>query len=94
MSEQHTPGPWEDMGGIIHPKGTPDTWLFDSRHWGRSTTRYKADRALATAAPELLDALEELAADVKEGWFSNGEWRQSSITKAVAAIAKAKGGPL
>ena len=90
----HTPGPWHQGGLDRHDK-----------HWMRETRDAKgrgiawcgtfpedeahANARLIAAAPEMLEALEEIvsAAD-GDGWSQ----LDADLRKARAAIAKAKGG--
>lgn len=79
MSEQHTPAPWtpEYMGDV---NGVRMSWLVkDKLSIG---TRNPADEALASAAPELLEALKALREQC--------EYRDLRDI-ADAAIAKATG---
>ncbi len=98
MSTQHTPGPWTlDLGNIgadmkNHvPIDAPDhggiaqvVWVMeDDASASKSTPACEANAFLIAAAPELLEALKQIAA----GQYVEGEEREI----ARAAIAKATG---
>lgn len=106
MEIKYTPGPWvvgasdflEQWVCIDAPNGDPD---LDYKSWeglamaygceespSKGLEKAKANAQLIAAAPELLEALAEVvnAAD-GEGWSQ----LDPSLSKARAAIAKAKG---
>jgi hypothetical protein len=99
---KHTPGPWvydKKFNRIISEKEwsvSPDD-NFDGIHTtiietfgamgGQETA---ADIALICAAPDMLEALKELAK--QEDWIGEDISPDSPIGKAWAAIAKAEGG--
>lgn len=97
MTTKHTPGPWhlsaakdciwhQDHGRICTPPNHAQVW------------NWEPNARLIAAAPELLEALEDLE---QQGWFKHivslckKETSDSSlfdsVTKARAAIAKARG---
>ena len=93
--QQHTPGPWAyivpDGYVVRHPQIYSDfgpvanaTWLGENK-----LDQLKSNARLIAAAPELLEALEEIvsAAD-GDGWSQ----LDADLRKARAAIAKATGG--
>ena len=93
--QQHTPGPWAyivpDGHVVRHPQIYSDfgpvanaTWLGENK-----LDQLNANARLIAAAPELLEALEEIvsAAD-GDGWSQ----LDADLRKARAAIAKATGG--
>lgn len=106
MTTKHTPGPWSIEyplpGDTSHcaksgcqmaiqaPIGPDVCWIRSFSEWSEMA---KANARLIAAAPELLEALENiwdfLAEDDGEGACS--PLYQSSIDKVKAAIAKAKG---
>lgn len=101
-ARRHTPGPWDyDMDYIVASdpdRRHPDIYIAEIAHSddeGRiaSPPQQDANRRLIAAAPELLEALDELLAqtvdmDLKYGiGLSEGE--DDARTKALAAIAKA-----
>ena len=94
----HTPGPWErhETGAIVGPK------LDDKPVWLRpviarfETGVKEADARLIAAAPELLEALEDLVELAKCAMqTANGDIGEYDINEelkqARAAIAKARG---
>jgi hypothetical protein len=95
---QHTPGPWviaHTFDGAIYPQHTNPQAVPDGAaiHQPAIAVAYKpADGALCAAAPDLLEACEELL----RTWGAiartagSHEARQAGL-KAEAAIAKAKG---
>ncbi len=97
MSNAWTPGPWEYEATTI----TPDfvgSKVFRFSVDGVDLPTTEANACVAAAAPELFDALEEVAACMLNG--GDGEtgdygWRISRLTKARpmirAALAKARG---
>ena len=94
---KHTPGPWvvkrasepeestefyftSDKGVIGYWKGgrhrhTDDQWLLT-----------EADANLIAAAPELLEALKSIVQ-----WVEQGDYEESFLSDARAAIARARG---
>lgn len=94
MSEaKHTPGPWRvGKGGpnMCPTVGTEKGLMVAMVAYGDSHPT-QANARLIAAAPDLLEALEELA-DLFDAMVS-GEYRPDSFTTqpARAAIAKAKG---
>lgn len=87
MIAQHTPGPWE-----IWPA---ENSVVITESLGRhiaaiplATHEWKENARLIAAAPELLEALEELEA---LGSLELPQRRDAALLKAKAAIAKAKG---
>lgn len=90
MSAAHTPGPWRVSG-----KAT----INGGRGWiaSVSTLNRNANARLIAAAPELLEALEQIAwlSTNHGGWFEQDEFGEyvklGSI--AQAAIAKTRGEP-
>lgn len=95
----HTPGPWAAFtvhSASVNPYcayliAGPKTRIMD-----RTVGFTREDAYLIAAAPDLLEALEELFADYKQLADSGdaGFWRledQEAGKKALAAIARAKG---
>jgi hypothetical protein len=101
MTQTHAPGPWENNGcGLIFgpPLGGDDA---DESAWDSVLVCYvdsesldpdtiEANANLIAAAPELLEALDNLAEhiDSKSGDFA---MRAHFLKEAFAAIAKARG---
>lgn len=87
----HTPGPWLCSGtSVSNPQANrPNATICDVSGWGnRDEAEQIANARLIAAAPDLLAALEDmlnLTLDEDDIAVS------SRITKARAAIAKAKG---
>lgn len=102
MSSKHTPGPWvahkaEDLHGYNHFVMTPNGFLGylpKDSEGGGAQLFIKADAHLIAAAPELLEALIRLEAELVEDKY--GECYEPSpfenLALARAAIAKATGG--
>ena len=93
--EQHTPGPWKAVEAPYNPAGWlwvqngPGALLADvHKNPNIPLDARNANARLMAAAPELLEALQEIitAAD-GEGWSQ----LDASFTKARAAISKAIG---
>ena len=92
---KHTPGPWAHINPdgytVRHPQVYSDTgpvcnatWLGDGR-----INELRANARLIAAAPETLEALQEIVAAADgEGWSQ----LDATLAKARAAIAKATGG--
>lgn len=93
MTTKHTPGPWNADGARIDDSsGFHVGWANEyASSFGNGV--HRANARLIAAAPELLEALENiwdfLAEDDGEGACS--PLYQSAIDKVKAAIAKAKG---
>jgi protein-arginine kinase activator protein McsA len=96
----HTPGPWQDNdAGLIYGQVTGDDdeapFVCDccaEPGSGEYTEREKANARLIAAAPQLLDALQELVqrdrAEAAESGFTDDE--MTWLEDARRAIAKAK----
>ena len=92
---RHTPGPWKAVEAAYNPKGWlwvqngPGALLADvHQNVNIPLDARNANARLMAAAPELLEALQEIitAAD-GEGWNQ----LDAGFTKARAAVAKALG---
>ncbi len=86
---RHTAGPWrmtELDSGIF---------TINSGHWGVAEVERPADARLIAAAPELLQALEELIAeaknDIEYGDLNHHALETAGFDMAKAAIQKATG---
>jgi hypothetical protein len=102
MIEQHTPGPWEvvhaEHGIVVRTESPTKTKYGASRYaaiggFDRNEpdklAEAQANARLIAAAPDLLEALKELAVcDFGANWNDAAEW---AAIKARAAIAKATG---
>lgn len=94
MRNQHTPGPWiaKISKGGISVWGS-DNYAIFSRAFNthKDDKQVMADAALIAAAPELLEALEELleSPDLKTNDLEQGTINAMHL--AIKAIAKAKG---
>jgi hypothetical protein len=100
----HTPGPWEwywrvdeDLHadcGVFHEKYAGQAYSVCRAPRYQSQEQWEADARLITAAPDLLDALENIVAsgceDAGNGFVEittgGGDW-----ANAIAAIKKARG---
>ena len=88
---QHTPAPWNYDGEfIVNSDGYPIAHVLQ----GVQSMPKEANARLIGAAPDLLDALEELVGrdetEARESGFDDDE--MSWLEDARRAIAKAKGG--
>jgi hypothetical protein len=108
MTEQHTPGPWRwvpepdtaslwrDYGDLYSASSEVVLSIWDNGFDGGVRVNSHADARLIEAAPELLEALEELV-EACTGHLDRGQapWRsnedEKEVIKARAAIAKARG---
>lgn len=90
MSAKHTPGPWDarSFNGGVFAQDVFVASVYGDDPDCRPDDRMRANARLIAAAPELLDALIELADCGAEAW---GEDRPC-VRIARAAIAKAAGG--
>jgi len=87
----HTPGPWTyhfGAGLVVTARPNGDIPL-NSRVVAKVTEASESDIRLIAAAPELLEALELAASQLDE--LSEEFGLHNVITKARAAIAKARG---
>ena len=100
MSTQHTPGPWHwDGNPCNYDKEQEAPWLIDANDsyppilGGTITCQSDANARLIAAAPDLLEALQDLfEADMEHVLMGDGKDDQiEAIAKARAAIAKATG---
>lgn len=80
---KHTPGPWRATLKTVTAPETEDRLALEVRIHGGNVDDNRANARLIAAAPELLEALVELLAEV--------EGCGASEKKARAAIAKATG---
>ena len=99
MSAQHTPGPW-----VVGNLDKNDQRLVRGEHFeiatcwhhcvGSIEKEMEANARLIAAAPELLEALEQVLIEYDEVDLADHEPQSftSAINEARAAIAKAKGG--
>ena len=84
----HTPGPWESVGWDVRCKR--GSVVCKVLPWDYSGTREedRANLAIISAAPEMLDALERIIALVRNGWkIYKG---QEEYIAAIDAIRKAR----
>ena len=104
MEIKHTPGPWvvgesdflDQWVCIDAPNGDPDldykSWEGIAMAYGceespsKGLKKARANALLIASAPELLEALEEVVQ-----WLELGDHEGQMHSKAIAAIAKAKG---
>ena len=97
MTQQHTKGPWQDNDeGLIFGQVSGDTDIApfvcdvcDNPGSGVYTEQEKANARLIAAAPELLEALEEVVNAPPEGWSIKEGMKL--LIKCRDVIAKAKG---
>ena len=106
IAARHTPGPWEQniqscgFWSICTVYGTDQGWVEIHAPNGSYTEDHRAESTanarLIAAAPELLEALKEIAADYADRFDlddpSTNPGIKSTIKQARAAIAKATGG--
>jgi hypothetical protein len=93
---KHTPGPWHldfdeaiestyvSISAAKHKSLAEVVWRFATEE---QSPNLEANAHLIAAAPELLEALERLVANLNEGDFISN----TRIDEARAALAKAKG---
>lgn len=86
MNAPHTPGPWHNLGPIIHRNGDHVAYVRVSSVGGgeTGTPEQRANADLIKAAPELLAQLKALAVQLEAG----GMIVPPNVTEA---IAKAEG---
>ena len=93
MSANHTPAPWhvefrQNYGGTKsaeHIVSENGDLICEGIHWNKNG---EADAQLIAAAPELLEALEEVLLTEGRGLDC---WERDTFNKARAAVAKATG---
>lgn len=96
MNAKHTPGPWEirDVNVTFISIGAPehhslaDTWAIDE---GVTTEQLHANARLIAAAPELLEALEQISHAEAATYDDIHAAIQDLVGIARAVIAKATG---
>lgn len=98
VSAKHTPGPWRYIPAEPEFKFKPAVQRGNEGGFcvsGLSPEREAADARLIAAAPELLEALKEIAADYADRFDlddpSTNPGIKFTIKQARAAIAKAEG---
>ena len=84
---KHTPGPWEACGKAVHAETGREIVFGSHNTRSGSDEEQRANARLIAAAPELLEALGLIVAQVKAG----GHIYASHLERAEAAIAKAEG---
>jgi len=87
METTHTPGPWY-YAGMRTIGGPDDRMVADCFSTNRPRETCEANARLIAAAPELLEACEQVALAAEYG---NLGTNNSAVATARAAIAKAKG---
>ena len=89
---QHTPGPWlDDEGGWI--KSASGKPIVEYLGCGSHEAEWAnpADKSLALAAPDLMEALSNMVVSAVPGMNWTDETGQLMLRLARAAIAKARG---
>jgi len=94
MTSKHTPGPWSiDGEGTNAMVRGADLTIVAVRHRLTGQT-HEANARLIAAAPELLEALEDLVYLAEAAMREVGEYDiEAELADARAAIAKARGEP-
>lgn len=81
----HTPGPWHvDIYGEYNVVESSDCRLIATVRSGRNSS-LKADARLIAAAPDLLDALQNLVSDVHRGCSGETDAALDAIVKATGS---------
>ena len=90
---KHTPGPWRATQRTVTAPETEDRLGMEVKVYGGNSNDNRANCRLIAAAPDLLEALQELfGADMEQVLMGDGKDDQiAAIAKARAAIAKATG---
>jgi len=96
MSTQHTPGPWltdrnnvhtGQIATVMHCKnGWVEIWTDKWAETGLEEDEQEANARLIAAAPELLEALQDLCRRLGPSYFLEQNW-----AAPLSAIAKATG---
>ena len=89
---QHTPGPWVTKGPHIMEAGPSFNWVASVQV--SNMPEWEANARLIAAAPELLEALQDLAEEAARSVYPQPDKPDSAWAKLVrarAAIAKATG---
>ena len=100
MSAKHTPGPWSvDSHGLIHNNSdTPIANLTSASFLPGSLFEREANACLLAAAPDLLEALQEVSVQLDQRADAEGNgpadyrpnWEMSLLQIVNAVIAKAE----
>ena len=92
----HTAGPWKVDSSEKETYVILEGLRYSDYVCKMATDNARANAALIAAAPELLDALEQIIADAIDAEYNRANGlptvTQASINAARAAIARAKGG--
>jgi hypothetical protein len=94
MTTQHTPGPWYSQPTAGHE--THGQSAIASEATGKTVALAydgEADARLLAAAPELLEALNNLAGGLVD-YMNDDEAELPDVTEAIELIAKATGDPV
>jgi len=91
---KHTPGPWKvrENGGLMKAVEANKDWLVYAcgrDYMGRE--ELEANARLIAAAPELLEALQEILSTMRKPPSGSGGFHEFDIKAAERAIAKATG---
>lgn len=97
MTSKHTPGPWETDRNNVHPghiatidcRFSSDRVVIWSPYWPKDDAEQEANARLIAAAPDLLDALEEIV-----GYTGGAETAlddENLMDRIYDAISKARG---
>lgn len=98
---KHTPGPWELRGRTVkgpHPRYEGELRTVASAQWSKGTWKDEAEAnaRLIAAAPDMLQALQEMIANC-DRWLETGipadaEESKRLYNQMAAALKKAEGG--
>lgn len=101
INEKHTPGPWKllEVGGLGHlcpadGNGISILTVVTEGDVDFAAVYEDADARLIAAAPELLEALQNLLNDTQHKEHQDCDDGPCPVREARAAIAKATGGAL
>lgn len=88
MSAKHTPGPWvfDTSNDGESVKASNGNYIIEDVYHADYVSGSTADRRLIAAAPELLEALQDMV-----DYYGTASADVEALTKARAAIAKATG---
>ena len=90
---EHTPGPWKILDELYVTTSRPDDdmGLYVGQAYGPSTPEAAANARMIAAAPDMLEALENLEHQLQAEFGFCLRNSNNAVQQARNAIAKAKG---
>ena len=88
MKTKHTPGEWRDVGSHVFASTQTEDKMYNICKLNNKRAEYKANSALISAAPDILEALKKASFYIAESYSGK---RSKTLEIIQKAIAKAEG---